>query len=179
MWNLDNYIIRDQMQFVDLLPNDNFNSLKSNLGSIILEKSTSQSHSITSGQVPMVDEYNWIYELIGNIVKEVNLKFFEFDVTHFHNLHYVIHNEGDYHHEHIDYESEGGVWDFRKLSFSLLLNDEFEGGDLEILGKEKFVADKKSNSIIFYPSYMRHQISPVTSGARHSLEGWICGPKFR
>lgn len=174
------------MQFVDLLSPDHFDSLRNALDKIIIAPATSlsnegviQQEQGSFGWVPEGDGYEWINDLMSNVTKEVNMKFFEFDVTHFHRLQYVSYSEGQGQDDHVDYDTEIGTWDARKLSFSLLLNDDFEGGDLEILGKDKFTADRKSNSIVFYPSYLRHRITPVTKGVRKSIEGWICGPKFR
>jgi PKHD-type hydroxylase len=67
----------------------------------------------------------------------------------------------------------------RKISASLLLNNEseYEGGDLIIL--DETVETKKQGSIIVFPSFMAHQVTPVTSGVRYSAVCWMAGPKWK
>jgi len=67
----------------------------------------------------------------------------------------------------------------RKISASLLLNDEseYEGGDLMILNET--VKQKKQGTIIVFPSFMAHQVTPVTRGVRYSAVCWMGGPKWK
>ena len=73
----------------------------------------------------------------------------------------------------------------RKISFTVLLNDDFEGGEFEIEAGSP-VADpriheiplKKGDAVLF-PSYQWHRVRPVTKGTRHSLVGWVRGPQWR
>lgn len=67
----------------------------------------------------------------------------------------------------------------RKLSFTLLLNDEFEGGEFQMkLPDEKTIQLKKGDIVIFHSDIL-HRVSPVISGTRESLVGWIQGPPWR
>lgn len=67
----------------------------------------------------------------------------------------------------------------RKISASLLLNDEseYEGGDLIILNET--IKRKKQGTIIVFPSFMAHQVTPVTQGVRYSAVCWMAGPKWK
>lgn len=74
----------------------------------------------------------------------------------------------------------------RKISFSIFLNDDFDGGefDLEVGGPD--AADRivtfarlAPNTALFFQSDMWHRVRPVTRGMRKSLVGWVLGPKFR
>ena len=38
---------------------------------------------------------------------------------------------------------------------------------------------REQGSIIIFPSFVYHRVTPVTHGRRHSLVGWIAGPTFR
>ena len=75
--------------------------------------------------------------------------------------------------------------DVRKISFSVLLNDDFEGGEFELEvgspdSKERIqTLDMKAGDIIVFPSYVWHRVKPVTSGERHSLVGWLHGNNWR
>ena len=72
----------------------------------------------------------------------------------------------------------------RKISMSLILNDNFEGGDLEFAsyGREKCIITPikvKAGDMIFFTSGMEHRVAPVTKGTRYSLVNWFCGPPIR
>ena len=71
----------------------------------------------------------------------------------------------------------------RKLSMSVILNDNFEGGAFEFASyaKEKCVItpiETSSGSVIVFPSSVEHRVSPVTRGTRCSLVAWFVGPPF-
>ena len=72
----------------------------------------------------------------------------------------------------------------RKLSMSVMLNDNFEGGAFEFAsyGKEECVItpiEASSGSVIVFPSGMEHRVAPVTKGIRYSLVAWFLGPPFK
>jgi len=64
----------------------------------------------------------------------------------------------------------------RKLSMSIVLNDEYEGGEFEFFAKDTVLS--KRGTIIVFPSYMQHRVKPVTKGTRYSLVIWFCGEPF-
>jgi len=69
----------------------------------------------------------------------------------------------------------------RKLSMSIQLSDssEYEGGDLEFMIHRNIIkAPRDKGAVIFFPSYLTHRITPVTSGKRQSLVTWFHGPPF-
>jgi PKHD-type hydroxylase len=69
----------------------------------------------------------------------------------------------------------------RKLSISILLSDpsEFEGGQLQLKGMEDTPLLEKKGSIIVFPSFIEHRVTPVTKGVRYSAVTWASGPSFR
>ena len=69
----------------------------------------------------------------------------------------------------------------RKLSMSIVLNSDFEGGDFEIsrLDDENKVPRLEEGSIIVFPSFIEHRVAPVTKGIRYSLVAWFVGPPFK
>ncbi len=71
----------------------------------------------------------------------------------------------------------------RKLSMSVVLNDNFEGGAFEFAsyGKEECVItpiEASAGSVIMFPSTMEHRVAPVTKGIRYSVVCWFLGPPF-
>ena len=74
----------------------------------------------------------------------------------------------------------------RKLSFSIFLNDDYEGGefDLEIYSPDtspRYLEVKKQNNAncIIFNSDMWHRVRPVTSGVKKSIVGWMLGPMVK
>ena len=65
----------------------------------------------------------------------------------------------------------------RKVSMSILLNDNYEGGELEIMGYG-FVPNTLGTVVVF-PSYFHHRVNPINKGIRYSLVAWFGGPKLR
>ena len=74
----------------------------------------------------------------------------------------------------------------RKLSMTVLLNDNFEGGAFEFqtYSKGKSQIDKifekpEKGQIVVFPSSIEHRVTPVTKGVRYSLVTWFLGPPMR
>ena len=71
----------------------------------------------------------------------------------------------------------------RKLSMSVMLNDNFDGGAFEFASyaKEECTItpiEATAGSVIVFPSWMEHRVAPVTKGIRYSLVTWFVGPPF-
>jgi len=66
----------------------------------------------------------------------------------------------------------------RKLSMSIILNSDYEGGDFEMRGLKDKVPRLKEGSIIVFPSFLEHRVTPVTEGIRYSLVTWFVGPPY-
>lgn len=71
----------------------------------------------------------------------------------------------------------------RKLSVVIQLSDPstYDGGDFELAEPCDFNGKlfKPRGSVLVFPSFMRHRVTPVTRGTRYSLVTWVDGPKFR
>jgi PKHD-type hydroxylase len=68
----------------------------------------------------------------------------------------------------------------RKISMTCLLSNEneFEGGGLELMSEGKFARPKQGHAI-FFASFIRHRVVPVTKGTRRSLVMWFGGTPFK
>ena len=64
----------------------------------------------------------------------------------------------------------------RKVSMSIALNEDYEGGEFMYLNshEQKEVPLKKGDMVVF-PSYLLHTVKPVTKGTRYSLVAWASG----
>lgn len=126
---------------------------------------------------------DWLYKKLEPIIREVNTKYFGFDLWGFvDSLQFTVYNaeKGEQHYDwHIDAYGQGKCP--RKLSMVVQLSNptSYEGGELWMRGAHESVLPKQQGIIHFFPSYTLHRVTPVTKGIRYSLVGWISGPPFR
>ena len=125
---------------------------------------------------------NDMYKDIEKIMKTTNGNHFGFDgMTITEMAQYTEYPEGGFYDWHVDndvnMQNEPPV---RKISMTLLLSpeSEFEGGDLELV-KEGKIAKLKQGQAIFFASFIRHRVKPVTRGRRQSLVMWFGGTPFK
>jgi len=133
---------------------------------------------------PFLKETNWIFCQVRDMVLDANARFFHYDLFGFHDaLQYTVYygSKNGHFNWHMDSgDSYGGPQ--RKLSISILLSDpdEYEGGDFQFFdGWPHTVTHKERGTMIIFPSWLQHRVTPVTKGVRKALVGWVCGPKFR
>jgi PKHD-type hydroxylase len=123
-----------------------------------------------------------MYQDIEKIMKQTNGNHFGFDgMTITEMAQYTEYPEGGFYDWHVDndvnMQNEPPV---RKISMTCLLSpeNEFEGGDLE-LTKEGQSVKLKQGQAIFFASFIRHRVAPVTRGNRKSLVMWFGGTPFK
>ena len=63
------------------------------------------------------------------------------------------------------------------MSFTLMLSDGFEGGELEMdFGDNRRTVKLQKGQMVVYPTGVLHRVNPVTSGERLCIVGWLrCG----
>lgn len=69
----------------------------------------------------------------------------------------------------------------RKLSMSIILNENYEGGEFEFFDggvDRNTLIKEKTGTVIVFPSYFVHRVRPVTKGTRYSLVAWFTGEPF-
>ena len=127
------------------------------------------------------DDLEWVFRKITDVVLFLNNKYFNFDIFGL--------NEGlqftnykapsDKYGKHID-RSHGIL--VRKLSISIQLTDpeEYEGGELQLhVENEPLIMKKEQGTLILFPSFILHEVKPVTKGERNSLVSWVTGKQFK
>ena len=69
----------------------------------------------------------------------------------------------------------------RKISMVVWLNEDFEGGDFEFhkCYTKNNVIKPTQGTIIMFPSWILHRVTPVTKGTRYSLASWFLGKPIR
>jgi PKHD-type hydroxylase len=86
--------------------------------------------------------------------------------------------------EQADYPGIGSGLE-RKLSVTVNLSDpgDYEGGDLQFLnGTGQLLTQselRERGSVVVFPSTLGHRVTPITSGVRYALVGWMVGPPLR
>ena len=123
-----------------------------------------------------------MYKDIKKIMKQTNGNHFGFEgmqITE--NAQYTEYPEGGFYDWHIDNDIECSKEPpVRKISMTCLLSpeNEFEGGDLELITEGKTIKIKQGQAI-FFASFIRHRVKPVIRGNRKSLVMWFGGPPFK
>ena len=151
------------------------------------EKGTKGGHVDTNTRTSHI---SWIpfskmtdmYKNIDKIMQATNRNHFGFDGMTINEMaQYTEYPEGGFYEWHVDndvnMQHEPPV---RKISMTLLLSpeSEFEGGDLELMAEGK-VAKIKQGHAVFFASFIRHRVKPVTRGRRQSLVMWFGGTPFK
>ncbi len=126
-------------------------------------------------------ENEWIYRKLTGLAINCNNQRFHFDLLGFQQeLQLTRYSTDDHFDWHLDFGS-GGI-STRKLSMTIQLSDEdaYEGGDLQFMINQRIVnAPRKKGTIIIFPSFILHRVTPITKGTRQSIVGWVAGPPFR
>ena len=140
----------------------------------------------------------FIYDVIHPYVNEANKRagwnfkwdyseacqFTKYETNQFYEWHP---DQGSMPHNNPDNKSIHGK--IRKLSVTVSLSDpkDYEGGNLEFDFRNKSHEEHKveckeirpRGSIIVFPSFVFHRVTPVTRGTRYSLVCWSVGKPFK
>ena len=140
----------------------------------------------------------WIYDILNPFIHTANKEAgwnFQWDWNE--SSQFTIYEKGHYYGWHVDqndtpfkHESKNINGKTRKLSLTLQLTDKtkYEGGDFQF----KWIQDDKKDllniitvddakdigTVIVFPSFIYHQVLPITKGKRESLVNWSVGKSF-
>ena len=64
----------------------------------------------------------------------------------------------------------------RKYALSLILNNNYEGGELYLPEYNEYIKPK-ANSAIVFPGICSHQVMPITNGSRKTIISFFCNKK--
>ena len=155
-------------------------------GEIINEKK--DENPIRKSQIkwmpPELDKTEWIYDKIISMALRANFDLWKFDLHSIKDsiqyTEYTGEDTGGY-----DWHIDLGAYpsSHRKISISIQLSnsDDYEGGDLQFMtsANAPMVAPREKGTVIMFPSYLLHRVTPVTKGVRKSLVLWVGGTTFR
>jgi len=139
----------------------------------------------------------WIYDIINPFIYTANKNAgWNFQLDWHETSQFTIYNKDGYYKWHTDsgkvlkHKNKNINGKTRKLSLTLQLTDKtkYEGGDFQFMwieNKKKDLLDVKTvddakdlGTIIIFPSFIHHQITPITKGKRESLVNWSVGLPF-
>jgi len=129
------------------------------------------------------DGIDWVFRRVTDMTLNLNERFFKFDLFGL--------NEGF---QFTNYEAPSGKYGkhvdrainiaVRKLSISIQLTnpEEYDGGELKLYDgddEKGTVMSKEQGTLVIFPSYVLHEVMPVTKGTRNSLVTWVTGKQFK
>lgn len=151
-----------------------------------LGQDRSVNTNIRQGKIAFFDpkntEHEFIFRTIADYGQAINRQFWQFDIKFIECVQFTCYDSpNDFYTSHMDMGYRPA--EVRKLSISLQLSpaDSYQGGNLELFrcGTEFDQAPRQQGTIIAFPSYHVHRVTPVTQGARYSLVSWFAGPPFK
>ena len=146
--------------------------------------------NVRKSQHCWIPSTHWIGGFLWHFIKMANKDNFLYDISDIENdlIQYTQYNKGDFYKWHTDMD----ICDInepdelvRKLSFTLQLtnDDEYTGGNLEFADFDdstyRFSVPRSRGTIIVFDSRVPHRVTPVESGIRKSLVGWVVGKRWR
>ena len=138
---------------------------------------------VRRSQTGWIDNEHLLMFLHG-FANQANLRTFNVDLNMKADIQYTVYEASEK--GHYDWH-EDVMWNTphdtdRKLSVTVQLTDgsEYEGGDFELAGTN-LPRDllRTKGTVLVFPSYLRHRVTPVTKGTRKSLVAWFEGPHWR
>ena len=164
-------------------------SLKTERAGIVAEDGSFQAaqEEERKSNVSFFPDDSWLGKFLYKEVMQVNDDIWKYNLYGFDNhlIQYTSYEPGDHYSWHIDTLDREID---RKLSFSLVLNDDYEHGEFQF-ARYKFTPSamfvdaitvpSQVGSLIVFPSYTPHRVLAVKSGIRKSIVGWMVGPPFQ
>jgi hypothetical protein len=185
-----NYFTDDELDQIEFLsktkPLNKATTVSMLDGSIVdnnpLRISSNSFHAIA-------EENAWFFKKLNLAIESINNSVYGFELYGYKDYQYAEYDgsvAGKYgvHMDLIMTDAKpADLLDTRKLSMSLLLSEpgkDFFGGDFLIHeGGSPTRIPMNRGSLVFFPSFMLHEVTPVTEGLRKSIVVWVEGPKFR
>ena len=95
-----------------------------------------------------------------------------------------VYTTDQYYDWHVDQHGGQNSGAVRKVSMSLLLNDDYSGGELDLeiykpgTDPRYKTFKPKKGSALFFQGDQWHRVRPVTHGLRKSIVAWFYGPPY-
>lgn len=131
----------------------------------------------------------WVFDHIWPWMQGANEKAgWKYDIKAMEDIQLTRYEPGDFYNFHSDgfgchnVKAPNTGW-CRKLSMSIFLNDDYEGGEFQFIklckGEMEIITQEHvAGSAVIFPSNIEHRVKPVYTGVRYSLVIWFVGPPF-
>jgi len=190
-WFWNSEISHETCQKIINLSEDNWNEADT-VGS---KGDTPKKDNVRKSDIVWITE-QWVYDLIWGYMCEANENAgWKYNIVAAESCQITRYTKGGFYSWHKDgigahigaYDRPGNKFlhgNVRKLSMSILLNGDYEGGHFQMHGDSEHgeevaeTAISGEGSVIVFPSFIEHQVAPVTKGIRYSLVTWFIGPPF-
>ena len=140
-----------------------------------------------ASQTAFLPADHWAATAMAQLIAFANSSVgWNYDVSNPENPQFAAYGVGEHYDWHVDCCTRGDT--VRKITAVLQLDetDDYAGGDLEFRRLEE--PDERldgppelrdQGTVVVFPSYLVHRVTPVTRGTRRSLAMWMTGPRFR
>jgi hypothetical protein len=123
-------------------------------------------------------------DLFKKVMQSVhNSNFWKYDIYGFADpAQYTVYDASKHEKAHYGWHMDiGPGHNHRKISFVINLTDpkDYDGGSLKVEYCNSSNPLPTKGSAVMFPSFLHHEVKPVTRGIRRSLVFWIAGPKLR
>ena len=123
----------------------------------------------------------WVFELLHRVAYDANRQRFLLSLSGMHpRPEYIEYVPGrgkfDWHNDY----SHGNAYGPRKLTVICQLSDpdQYRGGTLEVFEREIVTLPAARGTIVVFPSFTYHRVTPVTQGIRRALVTWFGGSRL-
>jgi len=158
-------------------------------GTVAQQIANSDIRASRVGFIEPSPDADWLYRLISSGIAHHNQTYYDYAIEGIETVQFSEYPAGaGYYKPHMDWGA-GTIFGrndvCRKLSFTIQLSkpDSYEGGDLILhggreLSEEQRLQMREFGCLTVFPSWLLHEVTPVTHGTRRSLVGWVIGPDF-
>tara|TARA_R100000655_G_scaffold13266_1_gene29920 strand:+ start:1592 stop:2128 length:537 start_codon:yes stop_codon:yes gene_type:complete len=161
----------DDLSYLNKLSNELLKKNKLEAGT------TKVQGSVRNCLIVRVSRQSEIYKYFEDAKNIINGGF-NYHIDGIQDIQLIVYRKGHYYQWHTDIDNDLGST--RKISTTLMLNDNYEGGDMNFFhdGEEKKITLVKRDLLAF-TSFMNHSVDMVTKGERRVIVAWYKGKPWR
>jgi PKHD-type hydroxylase len=165
LYLLKNFIDKDDCEKIMSLCKETLTLEKARVGQ------SNEVRSIRKSSVAFIKNIEEVDNKLVNFLKQ-NIILKGFEVTGLSDYQFTEYGLGEYYDWHTDSSKE---YNNRYYSVVIQLNDEYDGGILEIedIDKKIIQLEKGVGNMCIFQSNLLHRVTPVNEGVRYSLVNWV------
>ena len=153
----------------------------------IVEVTNPSYRQVSAWEISQTQETNWVWQRLINNVISANNYWWNYELVGILEpiqlICYDSTNTSDQIPDNCDLHIDNEYpLSFRKISFSVELSDpnSYEGGKLSLyVQKDPKILPRGRGTMIMFPSFILHEVTPIIQGKRWAVIGWVGGPQFR